>query len=303
SYYVRFADYQGSVRAVVRGSSNFMRGIFDAGDMVEVNNFDPWGVEFGRARDPFGMQPIKHQDMERLNFGNMNVHNHGARWAFNAVGRWLGMDPLMELFYSKSPYVFLNNNPVRFIDPDGRKAIDMEDLRDIIRTSPEPPEIPSQNDDPRDGGTLPEVTVTATRTNNALRDGLALMLQSLAMLGQQTNMAFGNNNASTSQNLMAGVHTMMMMAAPLMMTRKISTANQGRRGARTETTITPKITRQMARRGWTERAINNTVNNPYTTRVATNRATGQPATTFYTRDGAYVVRDNASDKLFKSVTD
>jgi len=123
SYYVRFADYQGSVRAVVRGSSNFMRGIFDAGDIVEVNNFDPWGVEFGRARDPFGMQPIKHQDMERLNFGNMNVHNHGARWTFNAVGRWLGMDPLMELFYSKSPYVFLNNNPVMYIDPDGRAAI------------------------------------------------------------------------------------------------------------------------------------------------------------------------------------
>jgi len=37
----------------------------------------------------------------------------------------LGMDPLMELFYSVSPFVYNMNNPVRFIDPDGRKALDM----------------------------------------------------------------------------------------------------------------------------------------------------------------------------------
>jgi len=120
---VRFTDYQGSVRVVVRASTNFAENVFNPENIVEVNNFDPWGVEFGRAQDPFGMQPIKHQDMERLNFGNMNVHNHGARWAFNAVGRWLGMDPLMELFYSMSPYTFLGNNPVRFIDPDGRRIV------------------------------------------------------------------------------------------------------------------------------------------------------------------------------------
>lgn len=63
--------------------------------------------------------------------------------------------------------------------------------------------------------------------------------------------------------------------------------------------ITPKITKQMAGRGWTQELIHNTVNNPFTTRVATNRATGNAATAFFQKNGAYVVKDNVTNQVIQ----
>ena len=42
--------------------------------------------------------------------------------------RWLSPDPLAEEFPSWSPYNMAYNNPVRYVDPDGRAAIDNDDL-------------------------------------------------------------------------------------------------------------------------------------------------------------------------------
>ncbi len=41
-------------------------------------------------------------------------------------GIWKGPDPLAEKDYSVSPYAYCLNNPVRFIDPDGKKIVDIK---------------------------------------------------------------------------------------------------------------------------------------------------------------------------------
>ena len=38
--------------------------------------------------------------------------------------RWATPDPLADKYYSTSPYAFCNNNPVNFVDPDGRRWYD-----------------------------------------------------------------------------------------------------------------------------------------------------------------------------------
>lgn len=43
----------------------------------------------------------------------------------DATGRWMSPDPLSEEFSGYSPYNFVFNNPVRFVDPDGRAPDDI----------------------------------------------------------------------------------------------------------------------------------------------------------------------------------
>ena len=46
----------------------------------------------------------------------------------NTAGRFLSMDPLAEKYYHLSPYAYCAGDPVNFVDPDGRKIEDPNNL-------------------------------------------------------------------------------------------------------------------------------------------------------------------------------
>ncbi len=63
--------------------------------------------------------------------------DYGARFLQSKSARWTTPDPLAEKYCSASPYAFCANNPVRYVDPDGRKIrgvyrLDAEYFRDDI---------------------------------------------------------------------------------------------------------------------------------------------------------------------------
>jgi RHS repeat-associated protein len=55
--------------------------------------------------------------------GTGNSYDFGARMYDSRVGRWLSTDPLAHKYPTMSPFVFCANNPIIYVDPDGRDII------------------------------------------------------------------------------------------------------------------------------------------------------------------------------------
>ncbi len=68
----------------------------------------------------------------KASFENFGLSYFGARWYDPVVGRFTGIDPVgyqEDNIHSFNRYVYANNNPYKFVDPDGRAA---ETFLDII---------------------------------------------------------------------------------------------------------------------------------------------------------------------------
>ena len=53
----------------------------------------------------------------------LDTCDYGARQYNPVTARWDRVDPLSEKYYAISPYVYCENNPVMYIDPDGKESM------------------------------------------------------------------------------------------------------------------------------------------------------------------------------------
>jgi RHS repeat-associated protein len=52
----------------------------------------------------------------------LNTYDYGARFYYPATGRWFSMDAMAEKYSDLSPYNYVLNNPVIYVDPDGNEV-------------------------------------------------------------------------------------------------------------------------------------------------------------------------------------
>jgi RHS repeat-associated protein len=97
----------------------------------QTTDYYPFGMPYLNNSFP-ERQPYKFGGKELDEMHGLNWYDFHARQLSTAIPRFTTVDPLAEKYYSVSPYVYCNNNPVRFMDSDGREFIDSNGKRVTI---------------------------------------------------------------------------------------------------------------------------------------------------------------------------
>ena len=127
-YYIK--DHLGNIRETyVRTSGNK----FCAQRMQYYPSGLPWDESQGASEQPF-----KYGSKEFVEMHGLDEYDSEARWYYPAIMRTTSMDPLCEKYYSTSPYAWCGNNPVNYVDPDGRDTLKLESngrIQDYIQSN------------------------------------------------------------------------------------------------------------------------------------------------------------------------
>jgi RHS repeat-associated protein len=122
-----------------------VRVVTDAqGGVVARRDYQPFGVESSPSAHAGSVGFAgKEKDPETGSGWWMALNYFGARYLDSAVGRFTSVDPLVDKKAVVRPqlwnrYAYVANNPMRYVDPDGRKIVfqggDSSDLAKFIKS-------------------------------------------------------------------------------------------------------------------------------------------------------------------------
>ena len=77
----------------------------------------PWAGSEGSEA-----QPRKYNGKEWVEAFGYDNYLYGARDYYSAIGRFTVVDPFAEKYAHISPYAYCANNPIKYVDPDGREV-------------------------------------------------------------------------------------------------------------------------------------------------------------------------------------
>jgi RHS repeat-associated protein len=89
--------------------------------VVQMEDYYPFGLTFNScSRENTTANQYKFNGKEEQDDLNLGWLDYGARMYMPEIGRWGAIDLLASNYYDRSVYHFSGNNPLRFMDVDGR---------------------------------------------------------------------------------------------------------------------------------------------------------------------------------------
>ena len=127
-YIYSYTDHLGNIRL------SYFRNGNNSAEVLEENNFYPFGLKHEGYNTQAGNPSYTYQYNGKELQKETGWSDYGARMYMSDIGRWGVIDPLSETSRRFTPYNYAYNNPIRFIDPDGRKAESPDAIeKNIIR--------------------------------------------------------------------------------------------------------------------------------------------------------------------------
>ncbi len=136
-YVYQYKDHLGNIRLSYSDKDNdghidIVRNEIDIdgdGDssleILEEKNYYTFGLQHKGYNNAISGRehPYSYNGKEEQNELGLDWLDYGARNYDPALSRWMNIDPLADKFPNISPYAAMNNNPLYWIDPDGRENI------------------------------------------------------------------------------------------------------------------------------------------------------------------------------------
>ena len=103
------------------GSTSYITD--DKGNITQYTAYLPYGELLVDEHSSSEELPYKFNGKELDE--ETGLYYYGARYLNPVASIWYGTDPLMEKYPNVSPYVYCHGNPLKFIDPDGRDTLNI----------------------------------------------------------------------------------------------------------------------------------------------------------------------------------
>ena len=100
-------------------------GIVSSADIMQINHYYPFGLnmEGNWQGGASGQNKYQYNEKELNQDFGLDWNDYGARFYDPALARWTAVDPLADKYLRWTPYNYTMDNPMKFIDPDGRDVI------------------------------------------------------------------------------------------------------------------------------------------------------------------------------------
>ncbi|HKK83680.1 MAG TPA: RHS repeat-associated core domain-containing protein, partial [Atribacterota bacterium] len=108
------SDHLGNIRVV------FTQGPDGEVELLQSSNYYPFGMLFGTGPEYESEQnKYLYNGKELQEYAGLEMYDYGWRQYDAALGRWNVQDKLAESFPGYSPYNYVKNSPINYIDPNG----------------------------------------------------------------------------------------------------------------------------------------------------------------------------------------